>query len=143
MMREAFSLFDKDRDSRLKLVEFGSLLRYIGQNPSMAELLDLGNEIGKPGPKPGEKLIELQDFLNWVGSKSTSSDNLDDVIAAFEVFDKDGKGNVTVTELRHVLCNLGERLADDDVSMMLKQANIPDTGQVNYRSFVQAMASRE
>ena len=82
MMREAFSLFDKDRDSRLKLVEFGTLLRYIGQNPSMAELLDLGNEIGKPGPKPGEKLIELQDFLNWVGSKSTSSDNLDDVIAA-------------------------------------------------------------
>lgn len=51
---------------------------------------------------------------------------------AFRVFDKDGNGYISAAELRHVMTNLGEKLTDEEVDEMMKQADIDGDGQVNY-----------
>lgn len=48
------------------------------------------------------------------------------------VFDKDGNGLINAAELRHVMTNLGEKLTDQEVDEMMKDADIDGDGQLNY-----------
>lgn len=48
------------------------------------------------------------------------------------VFDKDGNGLINAAELRHVMTNLGEKLTDQEVDEMMKEADIDGDGQLNY-----------
>jgi calmodulin len=52
---------------------------------------------------------------------------------AFDVFDKDGNGRITVEELRYVSVNLGETFSDEDTAEMLKQADFDGDGVVSYK----------
>ena len=56
----------------------------------------------------------------------------EEIREAFRVFDKDGNGNISAAELRHVMTNLGEKLTDEEVDKMIRGADIDGDGQVNY-----------
>ena len=58
------------------------------------------------------------------------------------VFDKDGNGYISAAELRHVMTNLGEKLTDEEVDEMIREADIDGDGQVNYEEFVTMMTSK-
>ena len=42
-------------------------------------------------------------------------------------------------QLRHVMTNLGEKLSDEDVDEMIREADVDGDGQVNYEEFVKMM----
>ena len=48
------------------------------------------------------------------------------------VFDKDGNGFISAAELRHVMVNLGEKLSDEEVDEMIREADIDGDGQIKY-----------
>ena len=48
------------------------------------------------------------------------------------MFDKDGDGYTSATELKVVLTNLGEKLSDAEVDDMLKEADTNRYGQIDY-----------
>ena len=50
----------------------------------------------------------------------------------FQVFDKNGDGYISASELRHVMTTLGEKLTDDEVDEMIREADIDGDGKVNY-----------
>jgi hypothetical protein len=56
-----------------------------------------------------------------------------------QVFDKDGNGFISAAELRHVMTNLGEKLTDEEVDEMIREADIDGDGQINYEEFVKMM----
>lgn len=41
-----------------------------------------------------------------------------------------------ITQLRHVMTNLGEKLTDEEVDEMIREADIDGDGQVCYEEFV-------
>ena len=45
------------------------------------------------------------------------------------MFDKDGNGYISAAELRHVMTNLGEKLTDEEVDEMIREADIDGDGQ--------------
>ena len=47
--KEAFSLFDKDGDGTITPKELGTVMRFLGQNPTEAELQDMINEVDADG----------------------------------------------------------------------------------------------
>ena len=49
-----------------------------------------------------------------------------------QVFDKDGNGYISAAELRHVMTNLGEKLTNEEVDEMIREADLDGDGQVNY-----------
>ncbi|GBM93660.1 Calmodulin [Araneus ventricosus] len=51
---------------------------------------------------------------------------------AFRVFDKNGDGFISAPELRNVMTNLGEKLTDEEVEDMIKEADLDGDGLVNY-----------
>ena len=57
------------------------------------------------------------------------------------MFDKDGNGFISAAELRHVMTNLGEKLTDEEVDEMIREADIDGDGQV-WMSHLSAAFSR-
>lgn len=51
---------------------------------------------------------------------------------ASRVFDKNKDGLISSSELRHVMTNLGERLSEEEVDDMIKEADMDGDGMVNY-----------
>ncbi len=48
------------------------------------------------------------------------------------MFDKDGNGFISAAELRHIMTNLGEKLTDEEVDEMIREADVDGDGQINY-----------
>ncbi|KAK3092934.1 hypothetical protein FSP39_009081 [Pinctada imbricata] len=126
--KEAFSLFDKDGDGTITTKELGTVMRSLGQNPTEAELQDMINEVDVDG----NGTIDFSEFLSMMSRKMKETDTEDELREAFKVFDKDGNGFISAAELRHVMTNLGEKLTDEEVDEMIREADIDGDGQVNY-----------
>ena len=45
-------------------------------------------------------------------------------------------------QLRHVMTNLGEKLTDEEVDEMIREADVDGDGQVNYEEFVRMMVAK-
>merc|ERR1719391_1273600 len=56
--------------------------------------------------------------------KMKDTDSEEEIREAFRVFDKDGNGFISAAELCHVMTNLGEKLTDEEVDEMIREADI-------------------
>eukprot|EP01113_Clastostelium_recurvatum_P007184 TRINITY_DN1332_c0_g1_i1.p1 TRINITY_DN1332_c0_g1~~TRINITY_DN1332_c0_g1_i1.p1 ORF type:complete len:153 (+),score=49.56 TRINITY_DN1332_c0_g1_i1:72-530(+) len=133
--KEAFQLFDRDNDGKISTGELGTVMRSLGQNPTQAELKDIVKEVDD-----GTGHVDFPTFLTVMQRKMKHSDNEEDIREAFKVFDKNGNGFISVSELRHVLTTIGEKLTKEEFDGMLKEARLVD-GQINFEEFVKVMKS--
>ncbi|KAH0733743.1 hypothetical protein KY285_009450 [Solanum tuberosum] len=136
--KEAFSLFDKDGDGCITTKELGTVMRSLGQNPTEAELQDMINEVDADG----NGTIDFPEFLNLMARKMKDTDSEEELKEAFRVFDKDQNGFISAAELRHVMTNLGEKLTDEEVDEMIREADVDGDGQINYDEFVKVMMAK-
>ncbi|XP_061999478.1 uncharacterized protein LOC133716840 [Rosa rugosa] len=136
--KEAFSLFDKDGDGSITTEELGTVMRSLGQNPTEEELQDMINEVDVDG----SGTIECQEFLDLMAKKMKGTDFDEQLKEAFRVFDKDQNGFISAAELRHVLTNLGEKLTDEELGEMVREADLDRDGQINYEEFVKVMVAK-
>jgi len=65
----------------------------------------------------------------------------DEIREAFKVFDMDGNGFISRTELRHVMMNLGEKMSEDECNYLVEEADVDGDGQINYEEFNSMMNS--
>merc|ERR1712025_885172 len=103
-----------------------------------AELADMINEVDTDG----NGTIDFPEFLTMGARKMKDTDSEEEILEAFKVFDKDGNCFISAAELRHVMTNLGEKLTDEEVDEMIREADIDGDGQVNYEEFVTMMTSK-
>ncbi|KAK0396115.1 hypothetical protein QR680_001570 [Steinernema hermaphroditum] len=136
--KEAFELFDRDGDGRITADELGTVMESLGQNPSRQELQDMVNEIDEDG----NGTIELEEFVRMMSRKVLESENERELREAFQVFDKDNDGYISARELSFVMCNLGEKLSEEEVIDMIKEADLDGDGRVNFAEFVYMMRGK-
>ena len=85
--------------------------------------------------------MTLDAFLKLMASKLGAYSAIDEVKAAFAVFDKEATGTVSADELRHVLRDLGDmRVPAEQVDEIMALAQVRD-GRVNYRDFIAKLMS--
>jgi len=133
--KEAFSLFDKDGDGTITTKELGTVLRALGQNPTEAELSDMINEVDADG----NGTVDFPEFLSLTSRRMKDTDTEEELIEAFKAFDRDGSGFISSAELRHVMSNLGEKITDEEMDEMLREADVGGDGPICYEEFVRMM----
>ncbi|XP_042422258.1 calmodulin-like [Zingiber officinale] len=136
--KEAFSLFDKDGNGNITTSELGNVMRSLGQNPTEAEL----KEMIKVADVDGSGTMDFKEFLNMMAHKLKDAGSEEELKEAFRVFDKDQNGFISAAELHHVMKNIGEKLTDDEVNQMIREADTDGDGQINYQEFIKIMMNK-
>ncbi|KAL5009330.1 hypothetical protein ScPMuIL_014911 [Solemya velum] len=133
--REAFDMFDQNKDGRITSSELGDVMRSLEQSPSEEELRKMIEEVDRDG----NGTVEFDEFVLMMKRTAhkiaeESPENM--MLGAFAVFDKDGNGLISRTELSVVMTNLGEKLSDEEIDDMIKEADMDGDGQINYKEFI-------
>lgn len=130
-LKEAFVLFDKDGDGHIDRAELGTVMRSLGHNPSDSELQDMIHEVDTDG----NGKIDFEEFLTMMSRRTEPENGEEEMRQAFRVLDADGNGYISPHELHRVMRNLGENLTEDEISEMVKQADLDGDGRINYEDF--------
>jgi calmodulin len=136
--KEAFEIFDKDRDGFITIKELGEIMKNLGQSPTDAELQDMINEVDIDG----NGNIDFKEFLGLMARKMRDTDTEEELIEAFKVFDRDSNGLISAQELKHVMTSLGEKITDEEVDEMIREADIDGDGYINYEEFVRMIINK-
>ncbi|GMF01552.1 unnamed protein product [Ambrosiozyma monospora] len=110
-------------------------MRALGQNPTQQELNDLVNEIDTNG----NSAIEFSEFLTMMARQIKEQDVEAEILEAFKVFDSDGDGKISPTELIRVLTTIGERLTEDEARQMVEAADTDRDGQIDIEEFAKIL----
>ena len=123
-------------------------MRSLGQNPSESELQDMINEVDAdnngtidfPGTstrttrKSSNHNLHSSEFLTMMARKMKDTDSEEEIREAFKVFDRDNNGFISAAELRHVMTSIGEKLTDDEVDEMIREADQDGDGRIDCTS---------
>jgi calmodulin len=132
--QDAFVRFDKNKDGYLDIKEIQNASKSLGRELSDKDLDILFDA--------KSKLVDFNTFAHTIYKKSNSADLEDDVINAFRVFDKNDKGTISVSELKNIMTTIGDKLTEDEINLMIREADINNDGNINYEEFVRSMMGR-
>lgn len=135
-LKETFQLFDRDNDGYLNVRELGEAMRAMAQHPTEQEIQEL---VKKPDGDEGPALTDFDAYLNIMAKRMTVPEPDDQLLEAFRVFDKEGTGTISAADLRKIVTTMGERLTDEEVEEMIREADDDGDGQINYQEFTQLL----
>jgi Ca2+-binding EF-hand superfamily protein len=79
----------------------------------------------------GAQQLTLAEFLTMMARKMKDTDSEEEIREAFKVFDRDNNGFISAAELRHVMTSIGEKLTDDEVDEMIREADQDGDGRID------------
>lgn len=136
--KEAFEMFDRDKDGLINQQELGNILRSLGHEPSDQDLSDMISEVDSNE----DKRVDFAEFMQIMLKRMKQSDIEEELIEAFRIFDKEGKGEISSHEFRHIMLTLGEKLSEEEVDEMIKEADPKGEGVINYKEFAKMILLR-
>ena len=141
-IKEAFELFDTDKDGCVDYHELKVAMRALGFDLKKAEVL----KIIRDHDKSGHGLMDFEDFVKistspshlpvsricgtvtenahlsafrWVlrsvSERILARDPMEEIRRAFQLFDDDNTGKISLRNLRRVAKEIGDRLEDDEL----------------------------
>lgn len=136
-LKETCTLPHNDGEGCITVEELGAVIRLLDKNLTKDELHNIinNNEVDVPR----HATVDFMHFLNIIALKMKELDAEEELKEAFKVLDKDQNGYISPDGLRHVMINLGEKLSDEEVELMIKEADLDGDGHVNYDDFVKMM----
>ncbi|WAR19418.1 CALM-like protein [Mya arenaria] len=130
-------MFDTSQTGKIRASDVGTAVRAIGQNPSESEVKTMVQE----ADKKGTGYVTEADFVAMVSRHWQPVEGEDDLVEAFQQYDREGTGYIDVKHLRHVLVNLGEKMEEKEVDELIREAKPDSDGQLNYTSLTQLLLS--
>merc|ERR1712117_827650 len=126
-LKQAFNEFDVDGGGTISTHELGWAMRAMGMNPTETELLD------------GSGQIEFPEFCNMMSAKMADDDDEEMVRLAFRTLDKDGSGEISTQEFKHLMMHIGDTLSEEEVMTIINAADKDGDGSLSYEEFVKIM----
>ncbi|XP_032240595.1 calmodulin-A [Nematostella vectensis] len=114
--RDAFEHFDKDSSGSITTRELGGIMRSLGENPTEIELQDMINSVDCDG----NGLMNFDEFVKLMITKNQFMMDEEDMLEAFRMFDRDGRGYVMSSDLRFVLRHLEENIPEHEINDILQ-----------------------
>eukprot|EP00949_MAST-11_sp_MAST-11-sp1_P001770 g1770.t1 len=130
--KEAFRLFDKDGGGSIDVDELKEAMEALGQSPDDEELQSMVDEVDEDGS--GE--IEFEEFLVLMTKQIEATDEIRSLEEAFDEWDDDHDGRLSVEQLRHIFAALPEKPDEDEIEELLDVADSDRDGMVNFDDVV-------
>lgn len=134
---EALKLFDIHGTGVIYTSELGDMMRSHGQNPTPEELLELIEKVHAKDRKD----IDFPEFLTIMAERIFDEKTMKDLATAYDVFDKNCNGYLSLKELEDVINNLGEKLSKEEIAKKLKDGDINKDGKITFEGFKLAILS--
>ncbi|KAJ3333039.1 Calcium-binding component of the spindle pole body (SPB) half-bridge [Blyttiomyces sp. JEL0837] len=134
-IKEAFELFDTDKDGCLDYHELKVAMRALGFDVKKAEVLKILREYDKDG----QGLIDFDDFNKVMTERILDRDPIEEIKKAFQLFDDDGTGKISLRNLRRVAKEIGENLDDEELQAMIDEFDLDQDGEINEQEFISIM----
>lgn len=132
-LQQAFAYFDRDRRGVIASNDVSNVLRAVGMYPSEADVAKLTQTVR------GDRISfnEFLDAVQRVGVQSRIDEN--QMREAFRMFDLYGTGLVNLVQMRTSLQSLGEKLRDEEIDELIREADIDAEGNVQYEELVKIL----
>ena len=135
--KEAFKLFDKDSGGSIDAEELKDALESLGQVVTEESVQELVDEVDEDGS--GE--IEFDEFLVLMSRQILNSDVVYDCEKAFDIWDSDHDGRITVEQVRSVFQRLPERPSEDEIEELIDIADADRDGMIDFNDLMNMMDS--
>ena len=135
--REAFDLFDLEKRGRIGYHELKVALRALGFDVRKADALRLVASHGAQGA------VAEDEFLEIVAEYTSKRDPEAELLKAFELFDEDRTGRISLRNMRRICRELGESLADEELQAMIDEFDGDGDGQISFVEFAAIMRSSD
>ncbi|KAK4051898.1 Calcium-binding component of the spindle pole body (SPB) half-bridge [Microbotryomycetes sp. JL201] len=133
-VREAFELFDMDKDGRIDYHELKVALRALGFDLKKAEVLKLLRDSSADG------YMTADTFHRVLERMILDRDPMDELRRAFKLFDEDNTGKISLRNLKKVARDLGENLGDDELQAMIDEFDLDQDNEISEQEFIAIMA---
>jgi centrin-1 len=134
-IREAFDQFDTDGSGSIDAQELKMAMRALGFELTREEIRDMIQKVvGATVPT-----LDFQQFFEMMSQKILERDPIKEILKAFELFDKDHNGSISLRDLKSATIELGENLTDDELREMIKEADRDLDGEVGRHEFIEVM----
>ena len=124
-------MFDKDGDGTVSTKELGAVMRSLGNNPTQEELEELIDD----ADRDGSGSADFGEFVELMIKREAEKETIDDLKQVFRVFDKDGNGYVSTSEIKFVLNSVGLHFSDEEILEMVQEADIDGDQHVSFDEF--------
>ncbi|KAI1169748.1 hypothetical protein F4777DRAFT_170627 [Nemania sp. FL0916] len=160
-INDCFQLFDMNKDEHIDFSEFRYALQALGfSSLSRPDLITafrsrarpkagwtpLPPITGQPAPASTPGVVDLRlsrdGFQAVAAGYIAARDPREELLKTFLLFDKGGKGMVTVDDLRGVVKELGEDVPDHEIRSMVEQFDVEGRGGVSREEFVGIFVDR-
>lgn len=80
----------------------------------------------------GNGVIDFEEFLEMIVKEMNKTDTEEEMREAYKIFDRSGNGFITAKELKHGMVYMGERLSDEEVEEMMREADSDGDGRISF-----------
>ena len=134
-IREAFDLFDTDKDKAIDYHELKVAMRALGFEVKKADVLKVMKEYDKEATGK----ITFDDFYEVMTDWMLARDPQEEIFKAFRLFDDDDSGKISLRNLRRVARELGETMTDEELRAMIDEFDKDGDGEINEEEFIAIM----
>jgi len=134
-IKEAFDLFDTDKNGAIDYHELKVAMRALGFDVRKAEVIKIMKEYDRN--ETGQ--IQYADFVQIMTEKIAERDPEEEIRKAFQLFDDDKSGKITVKNLRRVAKELGENLSEEELQAMIDEFDKNNDGVIDEDEFMAIM----
>ena len=125
-----FGKFELDR-GLLEKNDLASLMDYLKFYPKDSELAEILGEFNDG--KSNE--ISYQDFLEMMATRMFDGNAENDLLQAYRVFDKEGRGVINAMNLREALADVDNELSKEEMGVLI-QGLVDNEGNINYTKLI-------
>ena len=133
-IRESFSLYDRDGNGSISLLELREVLRNLGEKVTDDEI----NQIIRMADQDGDGEIDYDEFVAL--RRKLKGDEKEDLRKAFDVFDQDGNGSISQVELKIVLDKIGIEMSETELKRTMSEADTDGDGEISFTEFVDVVS---